>query len=322
MSVDVRYEGRTVSVAAGATVLEGLEQAGVVVPSSCRAGVCQFCMMRVVEGPVPPRSQDGLKDSLKASGHFLSCVARPEAALTCEPAHVTAFRGPVTIEEICGIGPDIARIRFARPAAFEFSPGQFLTLRRDDGLGRSYSIAAGTADSFDIHVRHVANGRMSGWLHRDARPGDQLWAEGPKGDCMYYPGSPEEPLTLVGTGTGMAPLFAIADDAVRQGHKGPVVIYQGALSESRLYLVDELQALAARGANVRYVRCLLQGTASEGVVIGDLKDIVLADLPKSPAQRAYLCGEPGLVRDLKRRLFLRGISYRKIHADPFVGADD
>jgi NAD(P)H-flavin reductase len=279
-------------------------------------------MMRAVEGPVPPRSQDGLKDSLKASGHFLACVARPEASFTCEPAHVTAFRGLVAIEEICSIGPDIARVRFARPSAFEFSPGQFLTLRRDDGLGRSYSIAAGTAESFDIHVRHVANGRMSGWLHRDARPGDRLWAEGPKGDCMYYPGAPEEPLTLVGTGTGMAPLFAIADDAIRQGHTGAIVIYQGALSESRLYLVDELQALAARGANVRYVRCLLQGQASEGVVIGDLKDIVLSSVPKSPAQRVYLCGEPGLVRELKRWLFLKGISYRRIHADPFVGASD
>ncbi len=323
MSVEIRFEGRILTIPAGATVLEGLEHAGIAAPSSCRAGACQFCMMRVVDGPIPPHSQDGLKESLKKTGHFLTCVSRPLAPFSCESANVAAFRGAAVIQEIRPIGPDIARVRFARPAGFDFTPGQFVTVRREDGLGRSYSIASRAAqrDHFDLHVHRVVNGRMSGWLHRDARPGDTLRMEGPKGDCCYYPGSPDQPLTLVGTGTGMAPLVAIAEDALLQGHRGSITIYQGALREDRLYLVQEIQAMAAAHPNVRYVRCVLGGPASEGIHVGDLESLVASGIEAPARRRAYLCGDPGTVRRLKKCLFLKGLSMSRLHADPFVGTD-
>ncbi|MFC1750097.1 2Fe-2S iron-sulfur cluster-binding protein [Pseudomonadota bacterium] len=43
------------------TVLECLLRHNVVVPSSCQAGACQTCMMRVITGSVPAESQAGLK---------------------------------------------------------------------------------------------------------------------------------------------------------------------------------------------------------------------------------------------------------------------
>jgi ferredoxin-NADP reductase/ferredoxin len=323
MSVEVRYEGRVVEVAAGDTVLDGFERAGIAVPSSCRAGACRFCVLRVVSGPVPPGSQDGLTESLRRSGHFLACVSRPERPFACAPAYGPAFRGYVAIQEIRVIGPEIALVRFARPETLAFVPGQFLTLRRDGGVRRSYSIASPASEPrfFDIHVRRIPGGRMSGWLHAEARPRDELWAEGPKGRCTYYPGAPDEPLTLVGTGTGMAPLLAVAEDAVRQGHRGPITLIQGALSEDRLYLRAELEALAARAANVRSLACVRDGPASDEIVVGDLKQLVMTEAAVDATRRVYLCGDPGVVRDLNRRLVLHGIGARRIHADPFVGTD-
>lgn len=323
MHLNIQYDGRSIPLAAGETVLEGFERAGVAVPSSCRAGVCQSCLMRVVDGPIPPKSQDGLKESLKMDGYFLSCVSRPEASFSCEPANVAAFRGPVTVLEIRIIGLDIALVRFERPRNLVFGAGQFLTLRRNDDLSRSYSIASPSNQNryFDIHVRRVSHGRMSSWMHDHLQPGDVLWAEGPKGDCMYYPNQTQESLILVGTGTGMAPLFAIADDAASRSHEGSITIYQGALSEKHLYLVDECKALAARHSNIRYLRVVTQGISSSSVAVGDLKDVVLSQLGSAASVRAYLCGSPSLVRDLKKKLFLRGLSLKRIHMDPFVGSD-
>lgn len=321
--MEVRYEGRLVQLAAGETVLEGLERVGIAAPSSCRAGVCQACIMRVVDGPIPPRSQDGLKEAHKQAGYFLACISRPEQALSCEPAHVTAFRGWAEIQEVRRIGLGICRVRFERPALLSFKPGQFATFRREDGPGRSYSFASGVdqTDHFDIHVRLIPRGGMSQWMHADARSGDKLWIEGPKGDCMYYPGQSDEVLSLAGIGTGMAPLHAIAEDALLQGHKGPMTIYHGAPSEDRLYLVDELMALEKRHSNLRYIRCLMQGQAAPGVVIGDLKQLVLSEGSDPAKRRVYLCGDPAFVRDVKRKLFLRGVSLGKIHADPFIGTE-
>jgi ferredoxin-NADP reductase len=278
-------------------------------------------MMRATEGRVPGTAQAGLKDSLRKSGHFLSCICRPDQDMTCEPAHTADFRGLVTIQEIRPIGPDVVLVQLSRPQGFDFKPGQFITVKRADALSRSYSIASQTdqSDLIDLHVRRVPQGQLSGWFHEAARPGDELWLEGPKGDCVYYPDYPDEPLVLIGTGTGMAPLMAIAVDACRQGHKGPITIYHGALSEDRFYLVDELQTLAQTHPQVDYVRCVLKGPAGSGIQIGELKDIVLSGLTNPKQKRVYLCGDPGLVRILKKQIFLAGVSMNRLHADPFVG---
>jgi ferredoxin-NADP reductase len=191
----------------------------------------------------------------------------------------------------------------------------------NDELARSYSIASSASiiSHFDIHVRKIANGRMSRWFHEVAHTGVQLRVEGPKGDCMYYPGNTHEPMTLIGTGTGMAPLYAIAIDALEKGHQGAVKIYQGGISEDRLYLIDEFKKLQSDYPNVSYSRCVLNGAASSEVIVGDLKKQVLLNIGKKALDRIYLCGDASLVRDLKKEIFLSGISLSKIHADPFIG---
>jgi ferredoxin-NADP reductase/ferredoxin len=310
MSIEVRFGGRAIAVASGATVLESLERAGIEVSSSCRAGVCQACVMRAVDGPVPPRAQDGLRDSLRQSGHFLACVARPQASLVCEPADAAPFRGAVAIQEITPMAPQVVRVRLTRPCGLQLAPGQFVTLRRE-GVARSYSVAsaAGDESTFDIHVRRIPSGRMSGWLHDEARPRDMLSLEGPKGDCTYRAEHPDEPLLLAGTGTGMAPLLAVAEEAVRRDHHGPITLLQGAAADDP-YLAAEAAALVQRAANVRYQR-----------VAAQLTELALASLSSKPPTRAYLCGNPAFVRDAKRRLFLAGLAMRRIHADPFIGTE-
>jgi len=124
---------------------------------------------------------------------------------------------------------------------------------------------------------------------------------------------------LVGTGTGIAPLAAIVRDALAQGHQGSIAIYHGALTEDRFYLVDELNALAQEFPQLNYLRCVLKGSASPGVRVGELKEIVLSELTDPRQKRVYLCGDPGLVRILKKQIFLAGVSMNRLHADPFVG---
>ena len=45
----IYYEGRELTRAPEETVLECLQRSGVPVPSSCRAGACQSCLLRAVE---------------------------------------------------------------------------------------------------------------------------------------------------------------------------------------------------------------------------------------------------------------------------------
>ena len=74
----VVFEGQEYLAEAGETLLTCLTRHGVSIDHSCKAGICQTCLMVALKGEPPEAAQNGLKDALKTRNYFLPCVCIPQ----------------------------------------------------------------------------------------------------------------------------------------------------------------------------------------------------------------------------------------------------
>lgn len=316
---NIRFDNRTLTLEAGETVLSCLERSGFERPSSCRSGVCQSCLMKATEGNPPDKSQAGLKSAWKAQGLFLACVCTPTEDLTIDECGAVG-----TCEgRISRVEPMLADVLRVFVEVHDMPqpplPGQFVSLvRPDDGLTRPYSIAGIDADGrLELHVAVLPDGQMSNWLH--TAEGAAVQVRGPSGECFYQATHADQPLLLAGTGTGLAPLVGVVRAALAAGHQGPISLYHGSRAASGLYFYEELRQLEDQHENVSVVFSALDHDRPEADVRTEPIDrCIAADRPKLDGHRLYLCGNPDLVRMLKKRAFLAGANLQEIHSDPFV----
>jgi len=301
------------------SVLDCLTAQGINIPSACHSGICQTCMIQAVSGNIPQRAQAGLKDTLAAQKYFLPCVCHPEEDIEVAlyGKGQLKFQAQVTCIEF--LNADILGIRIKPARPFEYKAGQFISLFKDEATARCYSLASVPEldDELFINVRKVPNGQMTGWIFDTVRTGDTVTISGASGDCFYVPGKPEQNILLIGTGSGLAPLYGIIRDAIRNGHTGCISLYHGSLNTAGFYLVDALRELAREHPNFKYVPCVSEGNASQDYATGMVAEVALQNNPVLSGWRVYLCGNPDMVKSAQQKTFLAGASLREIFADPF-----
>jgi ferredoxin-NADP reductase len=74
--VEARRSGLRVTVDAGCSILEMLEQAGIPVPSSCLEGVCGTCETTIIDGEAEHRDSILSPDEQEANETMMVCVSR------------------------------------------------------------------------------------------------------------------------------------------------------------------------------------------------------------------------------------------------------
>ncbi len=320
----IRFRGTDYLCNNGETVLQTLIRNGARIPSSCNAGVCQACLLQAANNTPPQKSQAGLSDAMRVQGCFMSCICALGTDEMLEvdlPGLAVRPTAPAMLVTRKALNADIFQLIFEAEMPQAVRPGQFINLQRDsDGLTRSYSVAGICFDSIELHVRRLQDGQMSGWLTEEMQLSTMCTFQGPNGACCYKPGNPEQTLILAGTGSGLAPLYGIVNDALAYGHIGPIHLYHGSYAPEGLYLVDELQSLCDKHTNFYYNPCADVVQPGNRIRASRVDTALSVDFPRPTDSRVYLCGHPAMVKSAHKKLFLAGVPLAEIFADPFVAS--
>lgn len=314
----IHYDGETISLDDAYSVLEGMEGAGIRIPYSCRVGVCQSCILQT-DDAVPIECQQGLRPQQVAQGYFLSCCCYPHNDLTIKAkTHQDDVKGCVVDKKSLDNNVCILLVE----VDFSWIAGQYIYVRHQQGAARPYSIAS-RCDSpciIELHVKRHDKGLVSRWLCDDVAIGDVLDLSLPNGDCIYTKAYYDSPLILVGTGTGLAPLYGILQDALYYEHEPDIYFYVAGSDPASLYYQGQLKSLSERHPNLHY-SAVVKRNSSPGQLQGDVVAIVKERHSDMRGYKIFLCGSPIMVNALQRSCFFQSAKKSDIHIDAFEVAN-
>jgi NAD(P)H-flavin reductase/ferredoxin len=297
---ELKFQNRCFTLRQYESVLDCLLRNAEAIPYACKAGMCQACLVKAVACDATPESKKWVKPALQAKGYTLACQWVPEQDVQVALPSVEEFSVAVRIRALNALNDSVMQLLLdvSDPGdMFAYRPGQYLSLINPMGIARSYSIVNDyETDGFiELHIARTSHGIFTHWLFDVAAIGCMLHMRGPLGNCYYHDlFEKDQPVLLAGTGTGLAPLYGIAHDALARGHRGSVKLYHGGRSSAHLYYVDELQELASAHENFSYFPCTIEDSGQPAVLPGNLEQNVAGQLDPAtlPQTLVFICGAP------------------------------
>ncbi|MBN0977536.1 iron-sulfur-binding ferredoxin reductase [Pseudomonas hygromyciniae] len=296
------------SVSTGSNLLDALNQAGVAVPYSCRAGSCHACLVRC-RGEVEDQQPDALSPAQRQDGWRLACQCLVTGDVQVEAFDPLRDGTAATVLSADWLHPTVLRLRLQPERGLRYRAGQHLVLWAGT-VARPYSLASlpGEDPFLEFHLDCRLPGEFSD-LARRLQAGDQLRLGELRGGALHYdPDWQSRPLWLLASGTGLGPLWGVLREALRQDHQGAIRVIHLAHDTHAHYLAEPLAQLAARHEN------LIVELWTAAQLAGALAQLRLV----SRQTLALLCGHPSSVEAFSKRLFLAGLPRNQLLADVFL----
>ncbi len=296
------------SVATGSNLLDALNQAGVAVPYSCRAGSCHACLVRC-QGEVQDRQPDALSPQQRQRGWRLACQCQVAGDLQVEAFDPVRDGVAAKVVGADWLTASVLRLRLQPQRGLRYSAGQHLVLWAGQ-VARPYSLASLPQE--DPYLEFHLDCRLPGEFSDAARQlnlGDCLRLGELRGGALHYdPDWQARPLWLLASGTGLGPLWGVLREALRQDHQGAIRVVHLAHDADGHYLAGPLMALAAQHQNLTVELWTAHELAQ---ALGQLRLI-------SRQALALVCGHPDSVEAFSKRLFLVGLPRNQLLADVFL----
>ncbi len=213
------------------------------------------------------------------------------------------------------------KLELFEPNKIVFEAGQYLLLNTPSTpQKRQYSIVSAPRldHAIELLVEIIPNGVASGYLN-SLSPGAEVDFYAPAGEFTIKPEvqASSDPLVLIGTGSGVAPLRAMALDQLRTREtKRPIWLYWGMRHADELFWLQELEELHDNFPNFTYHLVLSQAPDEWTLCRGRVTDCLSVHTMPENAHY-YICGNPHMIEDVMKTLATRGVDPNKVHHEKF-----
>jgi len=188
------------AVPTGSNLLDALNEAGLNVPYSCRAGSCHACLVHCLAGQPLDALPEALALDKHAQGWRLACQCR-----VVEDLRLVLFDSrhdgvPAKVSALDWFG-DVLRLRLQPERALRYQAGQHVVLWLDE-VARPYSLASlpGEDDQLEFHIDCQRPGAFCDRA-RGLRVGDEMrLGELRRGGFALRPGLAGAAAVVVGSG--------------------------------------------------------------------------------------------------------------------------
>lgn len=305
---DIQIKDRRLQVAAGSNLLDALRRADLPINWSCRAGHCHSCLVQSLKPADIGAAQHGLSPQQQADGWLLACQCQVTQDLQLH-LHDPASDGlPATLERLEALPGKVIRLQLRPTRAIRYQAGQHLVIWLTPQLARTFSLASLPGEPLlEFHLQDREGSVFCNAL-RQLPAGATCHLGAPSGHLNYDPAWHDQPLLLLASGTGLAPLQAIARSALAAQHSAPIHLWHWQTDGAPCYLQSALQHLADQHPQLQLQ--LRPRSALEA----DLRRL------RSPGRnaQALICGSPAFVEQLRKPLFMAGLPGRQILDEAFL----
>jgi ferredoxin-NADP reductase len=216
--------------------------------------------------------------------------------------------------------PEVKSLILSSPDLLPHRAGQHYELRLtgEDGYqaARLYSGAPETdsKDTLRLTIQEVPDGEVTPYIHQTLAVGDKVEIRGPFGRFFVWRETDEQPVLLIGGGSGVIPLVSILEAHKRSGSATPMhLIYSSHTFDDIIYkdiLLDNPSVTITLTTSAPK-----DWTGETGRISVPLLQNIIAGYPSSPI--VYVCGMSRFVSAVNDALQTIGIPLSSIKTERF-----
>ncbi len=331
--IRLQPSGKDVPVQEGDSVLSALERQGYALPNNCRAGACGECRAKVISGDYDQGMifTMALSDEEIEEGYGLMCMAMPTSDVL-EFEYGTIDAQPklfpprtdvpfVVVDKIPRTGR-IVELRL-RPMGepLRYWPGQYLQLGQTSAGAspRCYSIANAPKPDGEISllISKVEDGKTSSWVHDILQPGDRIFASGPFG-TFVGDAAIDTPVVCLAAGSGLAPILALTDAALRRGFPHPVTLVFSAPTADAELLTGLTSWWEATHSNFKAITTFTRQAPASAEHTGRIPTILEELFGDLSNTSVFIAGSPAFVEDCTEAALALGAEENLVNTEGYV----